>query len=112
MAYRIIVLELVDDPLIDARIEAGRALAQRFAAELVGIHGSMPPFVPVGYGDGAAYVGPEVFEAQREIGRRLGLDGPVPEGGRSLAARRQEGGLMDLFPKADDRSPRGVRRAA
>ena len=69
MAYRTILLELVDDAQGEARILCGRQLAERFAAELVGIHVSMPPFVPVGYGEGAAYVGPEVFEAQREASR-------------------------------------------
>ena len=38
-------------------------------AELVGIHVSPPPFLMVGFGEGAAYVGPEVFEAQREANR-------------------------------------------
>lgn len=69
MTYRVILLELVDDAQTDARISCGRALAERFGAELVGIHVSLPPFVPVGYGEGAAYVGPEIFEAQREANR-------------------------------------------
>jgi nucleotide-binding universal stress UspA family protein len=69
MAYRTILLELVDDAQTEARILCGRRLAERFEAELVGIHVSLPPFVPVGYGEGAAYVGPEVFEAQREANR-------------------------------------------
>jgi nucleotide-binding universal stress UspA family protein len=69
MAYRTLLLELVDDPQNDARVEAARELASRFEAELVGIHVSPPPFVPVGYGEGAAYVGPEIYEAQREANR-------------------------------------------
>ena len=69
MAYRIILLELVDDAQNEGRILCARHLAERFEAELVGIHVSLPPFVPVGYGEGAAYVGPEVFEAQREANR-------------------------------------------
>ena len=69
MTYRTILLELLDDPQNDARIECGRQLAQRFDAELVGIHVSPPPFLPIGFGEGAAYVGPEVFEAQREANR-------------------------------------------
>ena len=69
MTYRTILLELLDDPQNDARIECGRRLALRFDAELVGIHVSPPPFLPVGFGEGAAYVGPEVFEAQREANR-------------------------------------------
>ena len=69
MAYRTILLELLDDPQLDARIEHARRLAQQFDAELVGIHVSPPPFLLVGFGEGAAYVGPEVFEAQREANR-------------------------------------------
>jgi nucleotide-binding universal stress UspA family protein len=69
MAYRTILLELLDDPQNDPRIECGRKLAARFEAELVGIHVSPPPFIPVGFGEGAAYVGPEIFEAQREANR-------------------------------------------
>jgi nucleotide-binding universal stress UspA family protein len=69
MTYRTILLELLDDPQNDARIECARRLAQRFDAELVGIHVSPPPFLPIGFGEGAAYVGPEVFEAQREANR-------------------------------------------
>ena len=69
MAYRTILFELVDDSQNDARIESARRLAQKFDAELVGIHVSPPPFLPVGFGEGAAYVGPEVFEAQREANR-------------------------------------------
>ena len=69
MAYRTILLELVDDAQNEARIHFGCQLAERFEAELVGIHVSLPPFVPVGYGEGAAYVGPEIFEAQREANR-------------------------------------------
>ena len=69
MAYRTILLELVDDPQNDPRIECGRRLAAQFEAELVGIHVSPPPFIPVGFGEGAVYVGPEIFEAQREANR-------------------------------------------
>jgi nucleotide-binding universal stress UspA family protein len=68
-AYRTILLELLDDARNDARVERGKQLALRFEAELVGIHVSPPPFVPVGYGEGAAYVGPEIYEAQREANR-------------------------------------------
>jgi nucleotide-binding universal stress UspA family protein len=71
MAYRTILLELIDDAQNEARILCGRRLAERFDAELVGIHISPPPFVPVAYGEGAAYVGPEVFEAQREANRLI-----------------------------------------
>lgn len=69
MSYRTILLELLDDPENDTRIECAKRLAEQFDAELVGIHVSPPPFLPVGFGEGAAYVGPEVFEAQREANR-------------------------------------------
>jgi nucleotide-binding universal stress UspA family protein len=69
VTYRTILLELVDDPHNDLRVECARRLAVRFDAELVGIHVSPPPFLPMGFGEGAAYVGPEVFEAQREANR-------------------------------------------
>ena len=69
MTYRTILLELLDDPQNDERIECARRLAQRFDAELVGLHVSLPPFLPLGFGEGAAYVGPEAFEAQREANR-------------------------------------------
>lgn len=69
VTYRTILLELVDDPHNDVRVECARRLALRFDAELVGIHVSPPPFLPMGFGEGAAYVGPEVFEAQREANR-------------------------------------------
>jgi nucleotide-binding universal stress UspA family protein len=71
MAYRTILLELVDDAQNETRIVCGRDLALRFEAELVGIHVSPPAFVPVGYGEGAAYIGPELFEAQREANRLI-----------------------------------------
>ena len=69
MAYRTILLELVDDAQNEARIRCGLQLAERFEAELVAIHVSLPPMAPVGYGEGNAFIGPEMFEAQREANR-------------------------------------------
>ena len=69
MTYRTILLELVDDAENDGRIECAKRIAQQFDAEIVGIHVSPPPFLPIGFGEGAAYVGPEVCEAQREANR-------------------------------------------
>jgi nucleotide-binding universal stress UspA family protein len=69
MAYRTILLELVDDAQSEARIRCGCRLAERFRAELVALHVSLPPMAPLAYGEGAAYVGPEAFEAQREANR-------------------------------------------
>lgn len=69
MAYRTILIELVDDAQNEARIRCGCQLAERFGAELVALHVSLPPMAPLGYGEGTAYVGPEAFEAQREANR-------------------------------------------
>ena len=57
----------LDDPQIEARIDAPW-LAQQFAAEL-SASTFAAAFLPVGFGEGAAYVGPEMFEAQREANR-------------------------------------------
>src|SRR5688500_7013185 len=66
MAYRVILLELVDDAQSEARIRCGLPLSERFEAELVAIHVSLPPLAPVGYGAGNAFIWPEMFAAQRE----------------------------------------------
>ncbi|MCX7629125.1 MAG: universal stress protein [Geminicoccaceae bacterium] len=71
MTYRTIVLQLVDDPSNEARLRAALALAQRFGARLIAVHVTPPPVVPVGYGEGAAYVGPEILEVQREAAKAV-----------------------------------------
>ncbi len=65
MAYRTILVELADDSALEQRLQTARALAGRFDAALVGMHAMPPPFIPVGYGDASAYIGPELIEAQR-----------------------------------------------
>ncbi len=69
MTYRTILIQLADDPGNEARLAAACGLARRFGARLVALHVTPPPIVPVGFGEGAAYVGPEIIEAQREAAR-------------------------------------------
>lgn len=69
MTYRTVLLHVTDDPGVEQRIAVATALAERFGARLVGMHVSPPPIIPVGYGEGAAYVGPEIIEAQREAAK-------------------------------------------
>jgi nucleotide-binding universal stress UspA family protein len=71
MTYRTILLQLADDGGNEARLRAALALAGRFGARLVALHVTPPPIVPVGYGEGAAYVGPEIIEAQREAAKAV-----------------------------------------
>ena len=71
MSYRTILLQLTDDAGNEARLRAALELARRFGARLVALHVTPPPIVPVGYGEGAAYVGPEIVEAQREAAKAV-----------------------------------------
>lgn len=69
MTYRTILLHVADDPGNEQRIVVATGLAKQFGARLIGMHVSPPPIIPVGYGEGAAYVGPEIIEAQREAAK-------------------------------------------
>lgn len=71
MTYRTILLQLTDDAGNEARLRAALELSRRFGAVLVALHVTPPPIVPVGYGEGAAYVGPEIVEAQREAAKAV-----------------------------------------
>lgn len=71
MTYRTILLQLADDDGNEARLRAALELARRFGARLVAVHVTPPPIVPVGYGEGAAYVGPEIIEAQRQAAKAV-----------------------------------------
>lgn len=71
MSYRTILLELADEASSEARISAGLALASKFQARLTGMRVMPPPIVPVGYGEGAAFVGPEILEAQRKAEQEI-----------------------------------------
>ena len=96
MAYRTILVELADDSGLEPRLQAARTLAGRFDAALIGMHVMPPPFIPGAYGEAAAYLGPDLIEAQRAanqqirervqaIFRTLCGDGPTPSGRRPRA---------------------------
>jgi nucleotide-binding universal stress UspA family protein len=86
MSYKTILLELRDEADCHGWIEAAAGLAEAMGAELVGIHVTALPVIPVGLGDAAGYVDAEVMEVQREAGRavqaRVGqaFAGAVPAG--------------------------------
>jgi nucleotide-binding universal stress UspA family protein len=65
MAYRTILVELQRNGSMEARVRTARALAQRSEAVLIGMHVMPTPVIPASFGEAAAYLGPEVMEAQR-----------------------------------------------
>ena len=65
MAYRTILVELADDRGLAPRLQVAQTLAGRFGAALIGLHAMPPPFIPGSYGEAAAYLGPDLIEAQR-----------------------------------------------
>ncbi len=71
MAYHTILLSVLDDAQNEARIRLARRLAERFDGRLAGLHVSPQPIVPVGYGEGAAYLGPEIIESQRDAAKAV-----------------------------------------
>ena len=93
MAYRTILVELADDSGLEPRLQVARRLADRFEAALIGMHVMPPPFIPASYGEAAAYLGPELIEAQRKANREIAEQvqaifrsvcgaGPTPSGRR------------------------------
>ncbi len=86
---RILLVHLDEDERLDDRLQAARRLARRFDALVVGLHVMPLPLLPVGYGEAAAYVGPELMEAQREANR---------ERAERLERRFREA-LFDLLPE-------------
>lgn len=64
--YRTLMVVVDDDPGLEQRLACARQLAQRFDAFVRGLHVMPLPVIPVGYGEAAAYVGPELIEAQRK----------------------------------------------
>jgi len=103
MTYRTMLLQMFEDPNLDRRLATAVALATRFQAHLVGLVVSPPPVMPFGYGEAAAYVGPEIFEAQREanhaVAERLheAFDRAVAGTGLSSVWRDEEGDLSMLY---------------
>ncbi|HET6469036.1 MAG TPA: universal stress protein [Geminicoccaceae bacterium] len=65
MTYRTILIHLADDEQARTRLELAKGLAARFDAALTVLHVTLPPFIPASLGEGAAYAGPEIYEAQR-----------------------------------------------
>lgn len=106
MTYRTMLLQMFEDPNLDHRLAVAAALAERFQAHLVGLNVSPPPVMPFGYGEAAAYVGPEVFEAQREaahaIAERLheAFDKALEGTQLSSIWRDEEGDQSTLYTRA------------
>jgi len=105
MTYRTIFLQLVEDEAARQRIAIAARLAKRFAARLEGMHVSPPPIMPFGYGEAAAYVGPEIIETQREANKKIAerLGGLFEEACREAAIdhgwRTGEGDPAYLFSR-------------
>ena len=97
MSYRTLLVLVADDARLDDRLSTARTLAQRFGAHVIGLHVMPLPVVPLGYGEAAAYVGPEIIEAQRaaaaETAERL--------------RRRFETAMAELAPDVEWRAVEG-----
>jgi nucleotide-binding universal stress UspA family protein len=65
VSYKTVLCCLADDPGNETRLAIAKAVAARFAGELVALHVSPPPILAVGIGEGAACIGPELYEAER-----------------------------------------------
>lgn len=106
MTYRTILLQMFEDANLDKRLATAVGLAKRFQAHLVGLTVAPPPVMPFGYGEAAAYVGPEIFEAQREanhiIAERLqaAFDKAVANAGISSVWRDEEGDQPTIYARA------------
>lgn len=106
MTYRTILLQMFEDDALDRRLTATADLAQRFEAHLAGLNVAPPPVMPFGYGEAAAYVGPEIFEAQREanhaVAERLHAAFTKITTERGLAAswHDEEGDYVTVFGRA------------
>lgn len=106
MTYRTLLLQMFEDPGLEHRLATAVALAERFQAHLVGLTVAPPPVMPFGYGEAAAYVGPEIFEAQREanhaIAERLqaAFDKALAGTGLSSVWRDEEGDAARLYARA------------
>jgi hypothetical protein len=71
MAYRTILVELADDSGLEPRLQVARTLADHFDAVLIGMHVMPPLFIAGSYGEAAAYLGPDLIEAQRTANREI-----------------------------------------
>jgi nucleotide-binding universal stress UspA family protein len=105
MAYRTILVELADDSGLERRLQVGRSLADRFQATLIGMHVMPPPFIPASYGEAAAYLGPDLIEAQRKVNREVaervqGIFRSVCGEGPNVIWQEAEGDRGDLLTEA------------
>ncbi len=106
MTYRTILLQMFEDANLEHRLSIAVALAERFKAHLVGLTVAPPPVMPFGYGEAAAYVGPDVFEAQREASHAIAdrlqaaFDHALEGTGLSSIWRDEEGDAASLYARA------------
>lgn len=106
MSYRTILLQMFEDEALPGRLAAAVDLARQFQSHLIGLVVAPPPVMPFGYGEAAAYVGPEIFEAQRKandtIAKRLADAFEKATAGQGLATtwRREDGDYVTAFAKA------------
>jgi nucleotide-binding universal stress UspA family protein len=87
MAYRTILVGLDDSDGMAERAAFALALAGQWQARLIGLLANPFPFMPTSLGEGAAYGGPEIMEAQEQANAartrriRAAFEAlPVPEG--------------------------------
>ena len=71
MTYRTILVELAYDSGLEPRLRVARLLAKRYYAVLVGMHVMPPPFFLTPYAEAAAFVGPDLIEAERAASREI-----------------------------------------
>jgi nucleotide-binding universal stress UspA family protein len=105
MTYRTILVELAGDVGIEPRLQLARRLADRFDAVLIGLHVMPAPFIPASYGEAAAYLGPELIEAQRQANREATdqvkvVFHRVCGGGPDALWQEAEGDRGDLLARA------------
>ncbi|HRY25879.1 MAG: universal stress protein [Geminicoccaceae bacterium] len=106
MSYRTMLLQMFEDAALTRRLTTAVDLARQFQGHLTGLNVAPPPVMPFGYGEAAAYVGPEIFEAQRQaneaIARRLEAAFGKATSGQGIAAdwRSLDGDYVTAFGKA------------
>lgn len=106
MSYRTILLQMFEDDALTGRLTAAVAIARQFESHLTGLNVAPPPVMPFGYGEAAAYVGPEIFEAQRKanetVAKRLetAFGKATADHGITSSWRSAEGDYVTAFGKA------------
>jgi nucleotide-binding universal stress UspA family protein len=71
MPIRTILHMLLDDASAAERLTVARAMAERFEASLVALHVTPPALIAVGLAEGAAYIGPELYEVHAAAAARV-----------------------------------------